>query len=476
MNFVIDNKNNDFVPKIIHQIWLYDIETIPLNIINTWKNMHPDYKYILWTEDEINKNINLFKCHNKLYEINDINIKIDILKWEILYNYGGIYIDIDNICIEKINDYLLNKNFCSYEVYNNKNILSECVIGFNKYNEFINAIIEYILDMKNIEEFFINNKNLLTYMYNKKIYFELIKDINILPNYSFIPSHYNGYEYKSFGKVYSYKIWYNIRSPSYGLNNFTLPSIYNFIPSEKSVSLLIPSYNTNINFIEDCLNSIMYQEELCNIEIIWIDDGSSKENSEITKNMLNTFLLKTRFIKIVYHKNNTNMGIGYTLNLGVNLCNNEIILRMDSDDIMICNRVHKQLTYMLDNSNVMMCASQVAMFKDNIDNITEITNHKTITWDQYKSYPLQWFVNHPTYCFRKQAALEIGNYDINAKKMMDDFSFSIRMLKKYGYIYNFSEPLLYYRVHNTQVSNINSDEAQYFEKERIKLIREMLYN
>jgi len=218
------------------------------------------------------------------------------------------------------------------------------------------------------------------------------------------------------------------------------------------------------------------QEQICNIEIVWVDDGSSKENAEIALELLNEFVSCTRFIKVLYHKNNLNMGLGYTLNVGVTLCSNEIILRMDTDDIMMTNRIQKQLKYMLDNSDVMMCASQVAMFKDNINNITEYTYHKTITWEHYKQYPLQWFVNHPTYCFRKKAALEIGNYDINTKKMLDDFSFSMRMLKNYGYIYNFSEPLLYYRVHNTQVSNVNSSEAQYFQQERIKLIREMIYN
>jgi GT2 family glycosyltransferase len=464
------------IPKIIHQIWLDTKIEPPINLINSWKEDHPDYKYILWTEENISSQLKMFKCQNILYEIKNNDAKKNILKWEILYNYGGIYVDIDNICIQKLDDILLENNFCSYELSNNTSILSECVIGFKYQDTFLEVLIEYILDIINDNQKINKLTNLLTILYNNNKYTSLFNNINILPNYSFIPSHYNGYEYNLFEKVYSYKIWSNIRVPSYGLNNCILPLKYTYIPPEKSVSLLIPIYNTPTLFIKECLESIKHQNYLCNIEIVLVDDGSTRENSEILLDIISEFLISTRFIKVLYHKNPVNMGIGYALNLGVTLCSNEIILRMDSDDIMMPNRIEKQLNYMLDNSNVMMCASQVAMFKENINNITEYTYHKTMTWEQYKQYPLQWFVNHPTYCFRKSAALEIGNYGINDRKMMDDFSFSIRMLKRYGYIYNFSEPLLYYRVHNTQLSNVNSNEAHYYQEERIKLIRQMIYN
>ena len=40
------------IPKIIHQIWIGNLEP-PISLMNSWKNKHPDFKYILWDEERI---------------------------------------------------------------------------------------------------------------------------------------------------------------------------------------------------------------------------------------------------------------------------------------------------------------------------------------------------------------------------------------------------------------------------------------
>ena len=37
------------IPKIIHQIWIGP-KPAPTNLMNSWKNKHPDFEYILWNE------------------------------------------------------------------------------------------------------------------------------------------------------------------------------------------------------------------------------------------------------------------------------------------------------------------------------------------------------------------------------------------------------------------------------------------
>ena len=88
-----------------------------------------------------------------------------------------------------------------------------------------------------------------------------------------------------------------------------------------------------------------------------------------------------------------------------------------------------------------------------------MTNHPSITWDEYiKTFP-HWFVNHPTVCYRKSKVLEAGNYSINLKEtwgnddLSHDFELELRMLKKYGKIHNFQEPLVLYRLHPNQVTH-----------------------
>ena len=124
---------------------------------------------------------------------------------------------------------------------------------------------------------------------------------------------------------------------------------------------------------------------------------------------------------------------------------------MDSDDIMFPDRIEKQYNYMIKHPTLKICGAQVKMFDDQ-GNDRGVSKHPSILWIQYKKKPNHWFVNHPTVCYRKSAILEAGNYDKNLKQMCEDFELELRMLKTHGMIYNFSEPLLHYRLHDKQVT------------------------
>ena len=82
------------IPKIIHQIWLGPNKR-PDIWMDSWKNdyinKYPEWTYKLWTEKEINE-INL--TNKKQYENEKFyNGKSDIARYEILYQFGGVFID-----------------------------------------------------------------------------------------------------------------------------------------------------------------------------------------------------------------------------------------------------------------------------------------------------------------------------------------------------------------------------------------------
>lgn len=101
--YYIENQNIINIPKKIHQIWLGGKIPNDYNrIIETWKIKNPDWEYKLWTDDDIFdfglENIESFN------NINNIGAKSDILRYEILYREGGLYIDTDFECIKSFND------------------------------------------------------------------------------------------------------------------------------------------------------------------------------------------------------------------------------------------------------------------------------------------------------------------------------------------------------------------------------------
>merc|ERR1712228_1094044 len=94
----------DGIPRIIHQIWLGP-QPIPSQYrfwSESWIEKHPNWKYMLWTDESL-KNEALFEWNSSinrsLFEIcTNYGEKSDILRLEILYKIGGVYVDLDIDC------------------------------------------------------------------------------------------------------------------------------------------------------------------------------------------------------------------------------------------------------------------------------------------------------------------------------------------------------------------------------------------
>ena len=230
---------------------------------------------------------------------------------------------------------------------------------------------------------------------------------------------------------------------------------YNTTKPEIEVSLLITSYNTQKEFIVDCLKSIEKQKGNFGIELVWINDGSDSEKTYFLELALNIFKTKKNNLKIKYYKMPENKGISHCLHYGVLKCSNEIILRFDSDDIMNERRIMKQINFMNNNPNCVLCGTDITSFMFTNGKMIKYgsSNHpEKLTWEDYKLTKKLWLLNHPTLCFRKKAVLAVGNYNKDFKLPFEDFDLELRMLKHYGYICNIKEVLVFYRLHNNQIS------------------------
>jgi len=100
----VKSSTKPIIPKVIHQIWIGD-NPIPSNYkyyLETWRKFHPDWEIKLWTQKEIeNENFaskDLFDRSRGLAE------QSDIARYEILYRYGGLYIDTDVQCFANFDE------------------------------------------------------------------------------------------------------------------------------------------------------------------------------------------------------------------------------------------------------------------------------------------------------------------------------------------------------------------------------------
>ncbi|MGE0009531.1 MAG: glycosyltransferase family 32 protein [Candidatus Babeliales bacterium] len=88
------------IPKKIHQIWVGP-NTPPVHF-KTWQEsllkLHPDWEYKLWTDEDV-KHLTMINQRHYDAETN-YGAKADILRLELLNQFGGVYVDIDFKCIK----------------------------------------------------------------------------------------------------------------------------------------------------------------------------------------------------------------------------------------------------------------------------------------------------------------------------------------------------------------------------------------
>ncbi len=89
------------IPKRIHQIWIGCPVPEELKAyMQSWQDFHPDWEYYLWTDENVHK----VKLYNQEYydQAENVGVKSDILKWELIYQFGGLYVDCDFECFRSM--------------------------------------------------------------------------------------------------------------------------------------------------------------------------------------------------------------------------------------------------------------------------------------------------------------------------------------------------------------------------------------
>lgn len=141
------------IPKVIHYCWFgkNELGSKEKKCIESWKKYMPDYKIIRWDE----KNYDISSCEflKNAYEAKKWAFVSDYARLDIIYNYGGIYLDTDVEVIKKFDDLLNDDAFFGFE--SKKYIANGLGFGARKNN----PIIKENLDMYNKLRFDENDLN-----------------------------------------------------------------------------------------------------------------------------------------------------------------------------------------------------------------------------------------------------------------------------------------------------------------------------
>jgi len=466
------------IPKILHQLWIGPKEA-PHKMMETWREKHTDFEYIFWNEAEIEKRGIQFRCQSQIDAMQEWNGKADIMRWEILYRYGGYFVDADSICIHPFDDYFEGAGTVAFATFENETartgLVATGTMGFVPGYPLCGDIIDWIVSPDAVDllvryrAWGSVGPHALTRFLNTGKY----RDFSVFPSHCFLPIHFTGVFYEGHKKVYAYQAWGNTNDLYDTIHEIDLPAQLKEPPFW--VSVLIPSYNTPAHYLKECLESILLQKGYFGIELVCINDGSTPEYTAILEEALYQFQKKSRFCRLIYSKEEVNRGVAHSLKIGVEKCNHELIFRMDADDLMLPERIQTQILFMRDHPDCVVCGTNVQLFqnhdllnKTNKTLLSSTAHPERLEWKTFLETQPAWFMNHPTLCFRKSAVLAVGNYCPEIS-WFEDYDLELRLMKRYGVVYNIPESLVMYRIHPGQVTAKDSGSEEIQEKKNLFL-------
>ncbi len=144
-NFVNNNFTNKelLIPKKIHQIWLgSDLPYKHRKMQATWLKYHPEWEYKLWTDKDIEE---LGLYNKQLYDqAVTYAEKADIARYEILYRFGGLYVDTDFECIQPFDIFNYNLEFYAGIEYNKELRVNNALIAAKPAHPILKKCVEKI--------------------------------------------------------------------------------------------------------------------------------------------------------------------------------------------------------------------------------------------------------------------------------------------------------------------------------------------
>jgi len=181
------------IPKIIHHIWPGDDKFKEKfhDYRIEWMRMHPDWSFMFWRLDNLPPRSLKIVSNLKNFSLFNHTAKSDILRFLILYELGGIYVDTDMQPIYPIDDFLNYNFFCGWE---DELTLCPSIIGSIPNHKILDSVVSNVL--KSIKRTDVIDCNNNPHIYTGvKIFHDTImdnqdNDIKLFQPETFYPIHY----------------------------------------------------------------------------------------------------------------------------------------------------------------------------------------------------------------------------------------------------------------------------------------------
>ena len=214
------------------------------------------------------------------------------------------------------------------------------------------------------------------------------------------------------------------------------------------VSVVTPVYNRE-KYLVECIESILSQTYE-NFEFIIINDNSS----DSTANIIKDYSLQDSRIKLL--ENDKNIGATLSFNRGFGIAQGKYIARMDSDDISLSDRLKNQVNIFESWHDLEVLGTGAILIDHNAKEIGRRqfpSDFKRIKSILNTGVP----VFDPSVMMRTSTLKETMGFD-NRLAPADDYHLWLTLFKKKKIISNIDNYLIKYRLHDSNLSKLESRE------------------
>lgn len=196
------------------------------------------------------------------------------------------------------------------------------------------------------------------------------------------------------------------------------------------VSVIMPAFNSG-KYIQKAIQSVLMQE--VSLELIIINDCSTDNLEQI----INPYLSDVR---VIYIKNQKNLGVAKSRNIGMEMARGKYIAFLDSDDWWLDGKLKKQVD-ILERTDYVICTTARELVSGNGKSLGKIIPVSREI--KYKDLLFHNSINCSSVLIRSNVAKK---HPMLHDDSHEDYIMWLKVLKEHGSAYGLNEPLLMYRL------------------------------
>ncbi len=210
------------------------------------------------------------------------------------------------------------------------------------------------------------------------------------------------------------------------------------------ISVIMACHNAG-PYVGEAIKSVVDQT-FTDLELIFVDDNSSDDSLAIAK------LLAQSDERIKVFSSRTNLGAGAARNLAIEKSTGEWLAVLDADDVFIKDKLEKQVALIKPAKGELVLVG-TGCFQIEADGRRFAVYQYPLTSLALKNRLIRQkaFPPHSSLIYRATVMRAIGGFN-GLFLRSQDFELWLRM-SKFGAFACVSEPLIEYRLHNTNISN-----------------------